>query len=182
MQKVHSGRSVLLLPITDELFWHIFQLHHQGTVVLSHIVFHKASELCHDFWEKSERAKANVSFRWLKNHSLKYHMGTHEMQRSPVEFAAVALVFMQHIHPKVSEQNSNPKFIINMDQTPIFFTCYSKKTLEWKGTKSVNIWHKKSHSGFICVCRWFKVASNAYLQGTQRSDCKKRTPRSSNWL
>ena len=57
----------------------------------------------------------------------------------PVESAAYALDFMQHICPKVSEQNRNPKFIINMDQTPIFFTCHSKKTLEWKGTKSVNI-------------------------------------------
>ena len=65
-------------------------------------------------------------------------MGSHETQRSPVESAADELDFMQHIHPKVSEQNHDTKFI-NMNQTPIFFTCYSKKTLEWKGTKSLNI-------------------------------------------
>ena len=64
-------------------------------------------------------------------------MGTHKTQRSPVESAVDLLDFMQHIHPKVSEQNWDPKLI--MDQTPIFFTCHSKKTMEWKGTKSVNI-------------------------------------------
>ena len=66
-------------------------------------------------------------------------MGKHETQRSPVELAADELNFMQHIFPKVSEQNCDPKFIINMDQTPIFFTCHSKKILKWKGTKSVHI-------------------------------------------
>ena len=71
-------------------------------------------------------------------------MGIHETQRSPIDSAAEALDFMQHIHPKVSEHNLNPKFIINMDQSPIFFPYYSMKTLEWKGTKLVNICSSKN--------------------------------------
>ena len=66
-------------------------------------------------------------------------MGTPEIQRSPVELAADAYDFMQHVGPKISEQNHDATFIINMDQTPIFFTCHPKKTLEWKRTKIVNI-------------------------------------------
>ena len=42
-------------------------------------------------------------------------MSNHETQRSPVELAADALDFMQHIFPKVSEQDCDPIFIINMD-------------------------------------------------------------------
>ena len=64
------------------------------------------------------------------SHSVKHWMGTHETQRSPVESAADVLDFMQHICPKVSEQDCNPKFIVNIDHTPIFFTGHSKKTLE----------------------------------------------------
>ena len=45
---------------------------------------------------------------------------------------------LQHICPKVNEQNHNPKFIIDMDQNPIFIPSHSKKILEWKGIKSVN--------------------------------------------
>ena len=66
-------------------------------------------------------------------------MGTHETQRSPVESAVNAFDFMQHICPKVSEQNLDPKFDINIDQTSIFFNFHSKKMLEWKGMKSVKI-------------------------------------------
>ena len=102
-----------------------------GIVVSSLIVCCKASDSLCNFWGKSERTKANVIFRWLKSHSLKYCMGTHETQRSPVEAAADALDFMQHSCPKDSEHNCNPKFIINMDQTPISFTCHSKK--HWNG-------------------------------------------------
>ena len=99
--------------------------------MLSCIVCCKLSDLCCDLQEKI--------FRWLTSHFLKYCIGTHETQIFPVESAADTLAFMQHIHPKISEQNHGPKFIINIDKTPIFFTCHSKKTLEWKGTKSVNI-------------------------------------------
>ena len=70
----------LLLPITDKLLHHVFELHKQGIVVLSHIVCCNASDLCHDFGGKSEKAKANVIFRLLKSSSLNYCMGTHETQ------------------------------------------------------------------------------------------------------
>ena len=53
------------------------------------------------------------------------------MQRSPGESAADALDFMQHICPKASDQNFDPKLIMNMGQTPIFVTWNSKK--HWNG-------------------------------------------------
>ena len=79
--------------------------------MLSCIVCHKASDLC----GKLERVKAYVIFRWLKSHSLQYCIGIYETQRSPVKSAEDALDLMQHIHPKVSEQNHDSTFIINMD-------------------------------------------------------------------
>ena len=134
--KLHYGQSALLLTITYELLCYIIELHDQGMVVNSCIVSHNASYLCNDFQEKSERIKANVIFRWLKSHASKYPMHTHQTQTS----AADALDFMQYIHQKVSEQNHDPKFVINMDQTKVLVTSPSKKTLEkWKGTKTIHI-------------------------------------------
>ena len=54
-------------------------------VVTADIVSHKASDLCYDFWGKSERANTNVIFRWLKRHALKYQIGTHVTQIPPVD-------------------------------------------------------------------------------------------------
>ena len=162
VQKFHSGQSGSLLPITNELLQHVFELHEQGIDVMYHIVCGKASDLCHDFWVQSERAKANVIFRWLKSHALKYHMDTHETQRS-VDLTTDVMDFMQHICPKVSEENWNPKYII-MDQTPIFFNCH------WngKGTKSVNICTStndaKRATLAVSMCTDGKNAFNAHLQ------------------
>ena len=35
-----------LLQFTDELLWHVFELHEQGVLVSSHIVCCKASDFC----------------------------------------------------------------------------------------------------------------------------------------
>ena len=66
-------------------------------------------------------------------------MGTHEVQRSPVNSAVDTLDFMQHIQSNVSAQSCDTKLIINIDQTSVSFTSHLKKTLEWRGAKSVNI-------------------------------------------
>ena len=94
VQKIHAGRPGSLLPITNELLWHGFELHEQGIV---RIVCRKASDLCHDFRGKSERAKVNVIFRWVTRQSLEYRMGTHETQRSPVESAAENRIVIQNL-------------------------------------------------------------------------------------
>ena len=118
------------------------------------IVPYKASDLCHE--GKLERAKANIIFRWLKSHAIKHQMGTRETQRSHLNLAADVLHFMQHIHRKVTEQNCDSKFIINMDQTPVFFTSHSKGMLEWKGPTSVNICNSRNDTKsplwlYLCV-------------------------------
>ena len=59
-------------------------------------------------------------FRWLKSRALKYRLAIHETQRSPVDLAVNVLDFMQQIHQKVSQQNQIQKFVIDMEQTPVF--------------------------------------------------------------
>ena len=107
--------------------------------LLCHLVLYVARHLiCAVTLRKIRKGKGKCNFYVAKKPFFNL-VGTHEAQRSPVELAADALDFMQHICPEEFEQNCNPKFIVNMDQTPILFTCHSKKTLEWKGMKSVNI-------------------------------------------
>ena len=98
VQKIHAHQPGSLLPFTDELLWHVFESCKQEILVSSCIECHKA--LCHNFHGKSERAKANIIFRWLKMQSSKCHVGTHETQRSLVELAVDALDFMQQFTPK----------------------------------------------------------------------------------
>ena len=182
VQKIHYGQPGPLLPITNKLLWYVFELHDQGIVVMSHIVCHKSCDLCHDFWGKSESAKANVICRWLKSHALKYYMGTSETQRSPIDSATDALDFMQHIHPKVSEKNHDPKVIVDMDQTPIFFTCHSKKILEWKEAKSVNIYTSTNDTKratltiYVCADGTKFPSMLIFKRNSKQSNCRKVFP------
>ncbi len=58
-------------------------------------------------------------------------MGTHTLQQ--------ALNFMQFVRVIVSGSNRDRCFVINMDQTPVYFSMSSKRTLEVIGEKTIHI-------------------------------------------
>ena len=53
-------------------------------------------------------------------------MGTHMLQRHPAEVESKAFDFMQFMCPIVSGGNRDRGFIINMDQTPVYFSMNAK--------------------------------------------------------
>ena len=71
--------------------------------------------------EKGERAIYKIVTRFLARFSLVYRMGDF------IENACARLV------------ERNPRFIINMDQTPVYFSMHSKKTLSKIGLRTVPI-------------------------------------------
>jgi capsule polysaccharide export protein KpsC/LpsZ len=63
-------------------------------------------------------------------------MGMHTLQRPPVEVEGEASDFMRFVRVIVSGANRDRRFILNMDQTPVYFSMSSKKTLELIGKKT----------------------------------------------
>jgi hypothetical protein len=53
--------------------------------------------------------------------------------------------------PPCCKNNRDPRFILNMDQTPIFFSMTSKTTLEPVGSKTVNVRTSKNASMRVTV-------------------------------
>ena len=94
------------------------------------ILFCMASDLCHEFWGKSERAKSNTVLSLLKGQALKYQIDTFETQRSPLNMTVDVLDFMEQICQNISEYNCDRKFISAIDQNLVFFASHSMKTLE----------------------------------------------------
>ena len=66
-------------------------------------------------------------------------MDTHTSQRPPVKVKNKAFDFMQFMRLILSGSNCDWRFIINMDQTPVYFTMNAKKTLEVIGKKTIHI-------------------------------------------
>ncbi len=72
-------------------------------------------------------------------HSFVYRMGTHETQRKPEEVEGEAKDYKRLIRPFVIGSHCDPRFVLNMDQTPVYFSMNSKHTYELIGKKTIHI-------------------------------------------
>ena len=66
-------------------------------------------------------------------------MGTYVSQKPPAETVELSKDFLEIVRPLLNQPNRHKDFIINMDQTPVFFSMESKKTLAKVGAKTVNV-------------------------------------------
>jgi hypothetical protein len=66
-------------------------------------------------------------------------MGTHVAQRAPDEVQGEGSDYMNSVRPLVEGPTRDRRFILNMDQTPVYFSMCPKKTLEIVGAPTVHI-------------------------------------------
>ena len=70
---------------------------------------------------------------------------THKAQKHPREMQDLVEKFVLTTWPFLSQPNRDKRFIINMDQTPIFFGMVPNTTLNHVGDRSMNV-HSSSGS------------------------------------
>ena len=138
-RSIHKGRKSQVDHIGEELLRLIFELREQGLSVSIRMVSMKAGELDSAFQHKSKTAKDRCIQRFVKTNQLVHRVHTHESQRSPVEVENEALDFISMMQPIVSGLNRSEDYIINMDQTPIFFSMVPRTTLQSRGSRTVNV-------------------------------------------
>ncbi len=123
MKKASSiGPVSQLKAINDALLHYIFKLCEQGVTVNTFMVVLRASFISPKFRPKSFRARCSCAKHFMIAHLFSYPMGTHTSQRPPAEVESKAFNFMQFMLLIVSGGNHNRCFVINMDQTPVYFT------------------------------------------------------------
>ena len=71
--------------------------------------------------QKSALAHYFVTRCFLKKHSIVYRMGTKVSQRPPGEVCQEAQEFQDFVHPLLQGPECDLRWIINTDQTPVFF-------------------------------------------------------------
>jgi hypothetical protein len=103
------------------LLLYIFEMRETGMQVDYLLVLFKAASLPQSFHAKPFNAQWLAIKRFMKRHSYTYRMGTHESQRPPEEVANKARVWMDHTRPLVTGPHRDLRYVINMDQTPVFF-------------------------------------------------------------
>lgn len=134
-----GGPVSQLKPIEDELLRFIFERREQGIPITRQAVVMKASKLLPEFSVKTYTAKYAAVRRFLKKNNIVYRIGTHVSQKAPELAAADAADFVKTIRPFLHGPSRHPSFILNMDQTPVYYSMHEKRTLATKGQRSVNV-------------------------------------------
>jgi transposase-like protein len=135
---LHSGRASVILDLGENLLRWFFELREQGIIVSVRLFTLRACELCPAFRMKTARAKDMSIRRFLASNRIVLRAVTHECQRPPEYLRREALDFIEYARPKLVGPTRDPRFILNMDQTPIFFDMSSGRTLSNAGERTVN--------------------------------------------
>ena len=137
------GRKSQLEDLGPQLLAFVEDLREKGYgVSRKMIVAHACRLLGSDsvFALKSYAARAQSVSRWMAKVGLTIRTGTHQAQALPQTVASAAEDFIVNIaRPAVSQPYRHPDFIINMDQTPVFFSMHPTKSVDKIGTKTINI-------------------------------------------
>jgi hypothetical protein len=115
------------------------------------LVVVKASTLSLAFNAKSFTVRCSAVKHFLRAHLFVYRMGTHESQRKPEEVQEEATDYMCLIHPFLIGNHRDPCFILNMDQTPVYFSMNAKRTLELIGKKTIHIRTSTNDTKWVTV-------------------------------
>ncbi len=128
-----------LKAIKGALLRYIFEYCEQGVSVNTFNLALRVSFLSPEFYEKSFTARCSTVKRFMVSYSFSYRMGTHTLQRPPAEVEGEALNFMRFMRRIVSGANRDLRFIITMDQTPVYFSMNAEQMFELVGRKTVHI-------------------------------------------
>ena len=78
--------------------------------------------------------------RFLKSKNMVIRSSTYKAQRAPKEMEDKAWEFVERVQLLLSCQNRDKRSILNMDQTPVFFSMTPTITLTELGSRTVNVW------------------------------------------
>jgi DDE superfamily endonuclease len=136
---VHRGRPSSFKQHAKELVTWVLDLHREGMPVSMGMAILKASQMDSNLRHKKPMSRYSVIRRIFRSHGIRILCKTHESQDLPPKKQDDAKAFVKGTIPSVNMPGRDKHFIINMDQTPVFFSMTPKTTLDERGTRSVNV-------------------------------------------
>ena len=153
-----AGRASMLDDISTDLLGFVRELRDRGYAVSRKMIVIQACKLLGTdsaFSSKTYAARAQSVSRWMARNDLSVRTGTHQAQAPPQTVSSAAEDFMVAIaRPAVNQPYRDRNFIINMDQTPVFFSMHPSRSVDTIGSRTVNIRIAKNGSqrATVAVC------------------------------
>jgi transposase-like protein len=133
---LHPGRQSCLEPLKEELLRFIHEQREEGIPVSVKMVVEFVRPHDAAFRGKSEEAQHQSVRRFVAANGLVHRVHTHQSQKNFNLMKAEALNWIEEARLLVNRDHC---FVINMDQTPIFFSMLPRTTLEPIGSTTVNV-------------------------------------------
>ena len=147
----HNGHVSQLEPVHNELLSFIEEYCCMGFSVSKKMLLFQASNMT--------GARHQAISHWMARGGLVIRAGTHQAQEAPEVTMSAAMDFIHNIaRPAVSLMYHDKRYIINMDQTPVFFSMHATCTVEKKGSKTVHIRIAKNGSQRVTIAVCFTSA------------------------
>ena len=138
----HSGRPTSLANANELCEW-VVNLRCEGMPISINMVILRASQLDEQFRQKRMQGKYSVVRQLLRSHSIVICLKTHQAQRHPKEMVDEAKHFVSRGTPLLASLNRDQQYIINMDQTPVFFQWSLTKLLMLQESDPLMLEHQR---------------------------------------
>ena len=132
-----GGHVGILVPVKEQLLSCICKLRDQGIQCTNQMVMREAAPLVPSFLGKSVTAKEHIVRHFTKHLGLTQRTAMHTTQKHYKDIKNEAKDFIAMMRERIADRNKDD--ILNMDQTPIAYTFHSRKILETKGTKTIQV-------------------------------------------
>ncbi len=101
--------------------------------------------------------------RWLLKHNYVNRTKMNEVMRPPAEVYEEATLFMAANCPSLCGPHCDPRWILNMDQTLVYFSYHRSKMLAKHGIKTVHV-RKSTSDTRQATCALTCMAAGNFLQ------------------
>jgi hypothetical protein len=137
-KSLHKGRRGHLCEYEEPIVEWILDMREQGFPLSYRNIVLKAKEVGDDtFRQLGFTQQYNVVIRLCMKNSVTIRRVTHTSQVDPQETIDQSLQWIEYIRPIVNAPGVARKWVINMDQTPIWFSMSPKTTLDLKGSSTI---------------------------------------------
>jgi hypothetical protein len=138
-KSIHPGPLGQLKLLKEALLKYIFKQCKQGIEVSTLSIVVVASNISTKFGKKDFIARCSTIKCFVHAHSFVYQMGRHLCQHKPEEVETEASNYMHLICTLLLGPHRDRRFILNMDQTPLYFLMSMKRMLELVGKITIHI-------------------------------------------
>lgn len=132
------GMTGMLKPFEAPLIGYALDQRALGVPVTYGTLVIKACQLCEEFRAKTETQQYHIVRRLAIINCLVDRAFTHKSQALREDMEDEAREWLTLVRPILQAPNVEKKFVINMDQTPVFMSMHPRRTLDLQGRRTIS--------------------------------------------